>query len=138
MQCYNPNRLEAETAVNSPKDANPEILANKLGSMINAEFIIITLGEDGVLLFSDGNVDIFPAVNSEVYDVTGAGDSLISAMALGIAATKGDMKTSIILGNYAAGVAVRKIGTASVSSDELKNLIDYDYRIKTSEISSAI
>ncbi len=133
-----PNRLEAEIAVNSSKDTTPEILAEKLRSVIDAEYILITLGEDGVLLSCVNETERFPAVNSEVYDVTGAGDSLISALALGMASANGDIKTSIVLGNYAAGVAVRKIGTTAVSAEELKNLIDYDFRLKESEISSAI
>lgn len=133
-----PNRLEAEIAANLPKDTDAVMLAEKLRSVIDAEYVVITLGEDGVLLSSVNETERFPAINSEVYDVTGAGDSLISAMALGMASTNGDIKTSIVLGNYAAGVAVRKIGTTAVSAEELKNLTDYDFIVKESEISPAV
>ncbi|MFH0702392.1 MAG: D-glycero-beta-D-manno-heptose-7-phosphate kinase [bacterium] len=119
-----PNKFEAEQATKSPENTPPEILAELVFNQVKAEHVLITLGENGVLLYSDNEVKTIPAVTSEVYDVTGAGDSLISAVALGILASDGDFETSVILGNYAAGIAVRKIGTAMVLPQELKNIIE--------------
>ncbi|NLF83811.1 MAG: hypothetical protein GX568_07510, partial [Candidatus Gastranaerophilales bacterium] len=65
-----------------------------------------------------------PAVTSEVYDVTGAGDSLISAIALALTVPGVDIETAVKIGNYTAGVAVRKIGTTAVTPAELKDLIE--------------
>lgn len=122
-----PNRLEAETATKSPIGSAPEILAKKIKEQLELDYVMITLGEDGIILFNENEKEIkqIPAVTSEVYDVTGAGDSLISGIALAILASDGDMETSMHLGNYAAGVAVRKIGTTAVTPKELKNIIEY-------------
>ncbi|MDD3014065.1 MAG: D-glycero-beta-D-manno-heptose-7-phosphate kinase [Candidatus Gastranaerophilales bacterium] len=122
-----PNRQEAETATKSPIDTSPEKLANALYETLNIANILVTLGEDGILLYNDGGeITRIPAVTSEVYDVTGAGDSLLSALALSIPASDNNLEASIALGNYSAGVAVRKIGTTTVSPDELKNIIKHD------------
>ena len=125
-----PNRLEAETATKSPSGTCPEMLAKELSQITQAKHVLITLGEDGILAYSSGKISSVPAVTSEVYDVTGAGDSLISALALAFPATKGDVETSMIIGNYAAGVVVRKTGTTTVSPDELKEIIETDMRRK--------
>lgn len=121
-----PNRLEAEIATKSPSGTAPDILAKRLADQANIQHILVTLGEDGILLSSQGRTQIFPAVTSDVYDVTGAGDSLISALALSLSASGNDIESSVKIGNYAAGVAVRKTGTTSVTAYELKNIIEHD------------
>ena len=108
-----PNRHEAETATKSPVDTSPEILAKKIQEQLEIENILITLGENGILYYNGKTSKTMSAVTSEVYDVTGAGDSLIATIALSVPASNEDVETSIILGNYSAGVAVRKIGTSS-------------------------
>lgn len=130
-----PNRLEAEVATQSPSGTIPEILANLLLFQINIENVLITLGEEGLLLVAENNIKIkVPAVASEVYDVTGAGDSLIAALALGLCATGMNFEASIILGNYAAGIAVRKTGTTAVKPEELKNIIEHHFLKSFSQI----
>ncbi len=129
-----PNRLEAALATKSPQDANPEELALKIKQQVNAEYILVTLGEDGILVFSAAGAKTIPAVTSEVYDVTGAGDSLISAISLALIASGNDIETSVEIGNYAAGVAVRKIGTTAVSPAELKNIIELHLMEKTIKV----
>jgi len=126
-----PNRLEAELATKSPSGTAPELLAESIYKNIKIENILITLGEDGILLYSDKIIKTLPAVTSEVYDVTGAGDSLISALALSIPASELDYEISVMLGNYAAGVAVRKTGTTAVTVAELKNIIEHDLMQKS-------
>jgi D-beta-D-heptose 7-phosphate kinase/D-beta-D-heptose 1-phosphate adenosyltransferase len=122
-----PNRHEAEIATKSPMDTPPEKLANALYDSLNIENILITLGEEGIMLYNKGGeITRIPAVTSDVYDVTGAGDSLLSAIALSLIASDGDLETSITLGNYSAGVAVRKTGTTTVTTEELKNIIKHD------------
>jgi len=118
-----PNRLEAETATKSPSGTSPEILAKKIREQLELDYVMVTLGEDGILLCDKENTKKIPAVTSEVYDVTGAGDSLISGISLALLASEGDVEISMELGNYAAGVAVRKIGTTAVTPKELKNII---------------
>ena len=121
-----PNRLEAELATKSPSGTPPEILAKLVKTESNVEHILVTLGEEGILLYSLEQFKKIPAVTSEVFDVTGAGDSLISTIALALTAGDGDLETAIALGNYAAGVAVRKIGTTTVLQEELKHIIEHD------------
>ncbi len=121
-----PNRLEAETATKSSTDTKPEILAQRIKQQLDAEHVLVTLGEDGILIHSKDKNKTIPAVTSEVYDVTGAGDSLISAISLALLATNSDIETTVIIGNYAAGVAVRKIGTTAVTPKELKKIIQLD------------
>lgn len=128
-----PNRLEAELATKSSKETTADILANKLAEQINIEHILVTLGEDGVLIKSNNQTKIFPAVTSDVYDVTGAGDTLISAIALSLPASKNNIEAAVIIGNYAAGIAVRKTGTTSITDDELKHIIEVDF-MKNQEI----
>lgn len=126
-----PNRLEAETATKSPVDTEPEVLARKIYENLDIKNVMVTLGEDGLLFYNSKETFKIPAVTSEVYDVTGAGDSLIAALALSIPASKQNLEASVVLGNYSAGVAVRKIGTTTVTPNELKNLIKHDLLEKT-------
>ncbi|MCI5142857.1 MAG: D-glycero-beta-D-manno-heptose-7-phosphate kinase, partial [Candidatus Electrothrix sp. ATG1] len=63
-----------------------------------------------------------PTMAQEVYDVTGAGDTVAATLALGLAAG-GSMTDAAMLANHAAGIVVGKIGTASVSCDELLNAL---------------
>jgi D-beta-D-heptose 7-phosphate kinase/D-beta-D-heptose 1-phosphate adenosyltransferase len=85
-----------------------------------AEAVLISRGEEGMALFRPGKrVQTFPTVAREVFDVTGAGDTVIAtcALALGAGAT---LEEATVLANHAAGVVVGKIGTATVSAAELR------------------
>jgi len=133
-----PNRLEAEAATKSPSGSAPEVLARKIKEQINIDYVMVTLGEDGILLCDkNNNIKQIPAVASEVYDVTGAGDSLISGISLAMLASNGDIETSMMIGNYAAGVAVRKIGTTAVTPKELKQIIEMQ-TMEKGEITTAV
>ena len=131
-----PNRLEAETATKSPAGTAPEILVQRVKEQLELDYVMVTLGEDGILLYANGETKQIPAVTSEVYDVTGAGDSLISGISLALLASYGDIETSMELGNYAAGVAVRKIGTTAVTPKELKHIIEYHLLEKEEALSN--
>ncbi|OGI03002.1 MAG: hypothetical protein A2Y25_03655 [Candidatus Melainabacteria bacterium GWF2_37_15] len=120
-----PNRLEAETATKSPSGTKPEVLAEKIREQLDVQYVLVTLGEDGILICSKDKLKTIPAVTSEVYDVTGAGDSLISGISLAMIASGGDLEASVEIGNYAAGVAVRKIGTTAVTPKELKGIMEW-------------
>ena len=84
-----------------------------------AKAVLITRGEEGMSLFEKGkDSKHFPTRASEVYDVTGAGDTVISVLAAGLAAGA-SIYDSIELANAAAGIVVREIGTAAVTPEEL-------------------
>jgi len=129
-----PNRLEAEMATKSPHGTKPEILARKLRKQLDVRHVLITLGEEGVLFCDGEKTKTMPAVTSEVYDVTGAGDSFISAISLAMIASKSNLEPSVKIANYAAGVAVRKIGTTAVNVPELKNIIKMHFMSKTMSV----
>jgi D-beta-D-heptose 7-phosphate kinase/D-beta-D-heptose 1-phosphate adenosyltransferase len=86
--------------------------------------LLITRGEEGMALFDEeGGVTHIPTVAREVFDVTGAGDTVISTLALGLVAGLGILE-SAILANIAGGIVVGKLGTAFVSPDELCERIE--------------
>lgn len=85
--------------------------------------VLITRGEHGMSLFErGGKVTHIPTVAREVFDVTGAGDTVISALTLAMAAGA-DMRDAARISNYAAGIVVGVVGTATVTPDELKKRI---------------
>lgn len=85
--------------------------------------VLITRGKNGMSLFEKGgSVTHIPAVAKEVYDVTGAGDTVIATLTLGIAAGL-DLPSSAIMANFAGGIVVGKVGTSTVSPNELKAAI---------------
>ncbi len=83
--------------------------------------ILVTRGERGMTLFSDNVTDI-PTYAQEVYDVQGAGDTVVATVALALAAGS-SLEEAAKLGNYSAGIAVEKKGTYSVRLKELKKRI---------------
>ncbi len=86
---------------------------------LEADSILITRGEKGMALFSaGGEVDYFPTVAKKVYDVTGAGDTVISSFVSAVVAGA-TLKEATVVANCAAGVVVGEIGTAAVSLPRL-------------------
>lgn len=84
------------------------------------EAVLISRGEAGMTLVERGRRPrTFPAVAREVYDVTGAGDTVVATCALALGAG-GSLADAARLANHAAGIAVGKVGTAPVSADELR------------------
>ena len=96
----------------------------KLRTSLNMEAVLITRGPLGMSLFQKGKEVVhFPAQVRNVYDVTGAGDTVTSVMALALAAGL-SLHDAALLANYAAGIVVGKFGTATVKLDELKALAE--------------
>ncbi|MFQ5586080.1 MAG: D-glycero-beta-D-manno-heptose-7-phosphate kinase, partial [Thermodesulfobacteriota bacterium] len=86
--------------------------------------VLITRGEHGMSLFERGKrVCNIPTVAREVYDVSGAGDTVVAIMALALAAGA-SFREAAVIANYAAGIVVSKVGTATVSADELRRVIN--------------
>ncbi|MDT8339336.1 MAG: D-glycero-beta-D-manno-heptose-7-phosphate kinase [Sulfurimonas sp.] len=79
---------------------------------------LITLSEDGIAVFDD-DIKIFPTVAKEVFDVTGAGDTVIASIAFALSANK-SIEDAAKFANLAAGVVVGKIGSATVTLDEIE------------------
>jgi D-beta-D-heptose 7-phosphate kinase/D-beta-D-heptose 1-phosphate adenosyltransferase len=88
-----------------------------------ADAVLISRGEAGMTLFKRGHrARHFPTAAHEVYDVTGAGDTVLATCALALAAG-GSVEEAAILANYAAGIVVGKVGTATASVRELRRAL---------------
>jgi len=91
-----------------------------LQKRLDAECALITRGPDGMSLFEKGGrYTHLPTVAREVFDVTGAGDTVVSVVALALAAGA-DYPEACFLANHAAGVVIREVGTATCSPAQLK------------------
>jgi D-beta-D-heptose 7-phosphate kinase/D-beta-D-heptose 1-phosphate adenosyltransferase len=116
-----PNHHEAATAARVPVRSEADLLrvGRLLLRRLTAQAVLITRGEQGMSLFEAGKPAVhIPTVAREVYDVTGAGDTVMGALSLALAA-RADMHAAAVLANYAAGVVVGKRGTATVTRAEL-------------------
>ncbi|RLB10177.1 MAG: D-glycero-beta-D-manno-heptose-7-phosphate kinase [Deltaproteobacteria bacterium] len=120
-----PNHKEAENMTGIKIKDNESLCqaGNLLMKMLGCKAVIITRGEKGMSIFENsGRVTDIPAVAREVYDVTGAGDTVIGVMGLGLAANL-SLLQSAFLANVAAGIVVGEVGTAAVSSSKLKRAL---------------
>jgi D-beta-D-heptose 7-phosphate kinase/D-beta-D-heptose 1-phosphate adenosyltransferase len=128
LSLITPNRKEAFEMANlrdETRNANPfadKNLMQVAGQLLNElrpAVLLVTLGELGMLLCQRGQKPFhIPTVAQEVFDVSGAGDTVIATFTLAIAAGASPIEAAI-LSNYAAGIVVGKIGTATTSPEEL-------------------
>lgn len=120
-----PNQVEAAQALGMEINTREDLL--RAGRRLLEDFgfrgVLITRGEEGMVLFEDsGAITHIPAVAKEVYDVTGAGDTVIGTFALATAAGA-TPREAAVLANHAAGIAVGKVGTATVTREELLRVL---------------
>jgi rfaE bifunctional protein kinase chain/domain len=128
LSLITPNRKEAfeladlpdETKnVNPFADKNLMLVAERLLNELRPVVLLITLGELGMLLCQRGQKPFhIPTVAQEVFDVSGAGDTVIATFTLAIAAGASPIEAAI-LSNHAAGIVVGKVGTATTTPEEL-------------------
>ena len=116
-----PNKKEAQSATNIKINSKDSLLQAgfKLKNDLNLKYSIITLSEDGMAIFGDEMVEI-PTLAQEVFDVTGAGDSVIAALAFGLSCGL-DIYKSASFANAAAAVVVGKVGSATAKLSEIMN-----------------
>lgn len=127
-----PNKKELETAAGMQIKNKEDLI--KAGWMVkkelNLDYLLVTLSEDGMALFGDKFVEV-PTMAREVYDVTGAGDTVLAS--LGYYLSKNDdLVSAMHFANAAAAVVVGKLGSATVTLEEIKeterridNSVDY-------------
>jgi rfaE bifunctional protein kinase chain/domain len=116
-----PNHQEAAEAAGLAIEDESSLIeaGRRLLGAIDCRAVLVTRGEEGMALFTDGGeVTHIATVAREVYDVTGAGDTVIATLGLALAAGA-SFAEAAILANHAAGVVVGKVGTATVTRDEL-------------------
>jgi rfaE bifunctional protein kinase chain/domain len=127
FRCYRgvtlvtPNQIEAEEATGlSLRDEGDLVAAGRrILSLLSCRAALVTRGEHGMSLFERGRKPVHvPAAAREVFDVTGAGDSVIATMALAVAAGA-TLPEAAVLANCAAGVVVGKVGTTPATPDEI-------------------
>jgi D-beta-D-heptose 7-phosphate kinase/D-beta-D-heptose 1-phosphate adenosyltransferase len=140
-----PNRKEAEAAAGIPILDTQSLgqAAGLIMAQAGLENLLVTRSEEGMSLFSrSGETVHIPTVAREVFDVSGAGDTVLASLAIGVAAGLG-MAEAARLANIAAGIAVGKLGTSTVSPDEIINAValthsDSDSKIKHLDVLTAI
>ncbi|HJX27096.1 MAG TPA: PfkB family carbohydrate kinase [Thermoanaerobaculia bacterium] len=122
-----PNEEEAEALFGGSFDDDPERLeegGRQLRERLGARFLLITRGSRGMSLFEDGGSVHVPVHGTDqVADVTGAGDTVIGTFALALAAGATPLE-AVLLANYAGGVVVMKMGTATLTPDELRRAVE--------------
>ena len=92
--------------------------ARQIRDDIECGAVLVTRGEAGMALLEEDSLVTIPTMAKEVYDVTGAGDTVAATLALGLA-TGCPVADAAALANHAAGIVVGKVGTASVTREEL-------------------
>lgn len=120
-----PNHFEAERIVNyaCQSDSDVERAGVDILSRISVQYLILKRGEQGMTVFEKGRPPIhIPTVAKEVYDVTGAGDTVIAAASLALL-NGATIQEAALLANTAAGIVVGKLGTATLTQEELLNVL---------------
>jgi D-glycero-beta-D-manno-heptose-7-phosphate kinase len=116
-----PNQLEAEQVAGRPLRGPADLAAfgRRILALLACRAVLVTRGEQGMSLFERGRPPLHvPTAAREVFDVTGAGDTVVATMALAVAAGAG-LPEAAALANLAAGVVVGKVGTSQASPDEV-------------------
>jgi rfaE bifunctional protein kinase chain/domain len=117
-----PNRSEMRQVVGRwQDDAELARKATKLREELQLEALLVTRSEEGMTLFADAGTVHEPAVAREVYDVSGAGDTVIATLAVMLGSGM-SLPQAMRQANLAAGIVVGKLGTATCSLDELQQI----------------
>ena len=131
ISAITPNQLEAERATGIEITDEKSLLAaaQKIHAMLGCPNILITRGEHGMTLlsydFETETITHIPTMAREVYDVTGAGDTVIATLTLAMSAGA-IISEAAIIANHAAGIVVGKVGTATVARQDLLKAISSD------------
>jgi D-beta-D-heptose 7-phosphate kinase/D-beta-D-heptose 1-phosphate adenosyltransferase len=126
VSCITPNQKEAGEACGLKIETDEDAVAcgRRILDQMEAECVLITRGEQGMSVFErNGEVTHIPTHAQEVYDVSGAGDTVVGTFSLAICAGA-SWKTAAYLSNVAAGVVVGKVGTATASMEEILHRLD--------------
>jgi D-beta-D-heptose 7-phosphate kinase / D-beta-D-heptose 1-phosphate adenosyltransferase len=126
--CITPNLKEFKAAsiAIAMEEHEMSVAGSELLGRLQCKTLLVTQGADGMTLFTGGHSYHFPALAEEVFDVSGAGDTVISTVATVLGAGL-DMLTAVQLSNIAASLVVRKAGTAPINWDDLSEVIFRDH-----------
>jgi D-beta-D-heptose 7-phosphate kinase/D-beta-D-heptose 1-phosphate adenosyltransferase len=116
--CPNLHELSVTTNLAS-NEVEPILEAGQaMVSKLGLKYLTVTLSEKGIAVLAPDERSVFPAVARQVFDVSGAGDTVIATLALALASGL-EIQTAVPLANVAAGIVVSKVGTVPVTRDEL-------------------
>jgi D-beta-D-heptose 7-phosphate kinase/D-beta-D-heptose 1-phosphate adenosyltransferase len=130
VTCVAPNSAEAAQITSIPPDSASglERAARDLLKRLSCRYVLVTQGEHGMTLYGrDGEHLTVPAAARTVYDVSGAGDTVVAVLSAALAAGV-PIHSAMQLANFAAGVVVEKLGTATASPDEVVALLEASER----------
>ena len=125
VTCVTPNTAEAWACMRrdaKPGDEALDALGKDILKTLRSESVLITRGPDGMSLFEKSRVTHIPTQAREVFDVSGAGDTVISTLTLALAAGA-PLRRAAALANHAAGIVVAKLGTATTDMKELSKAV---------------
>ncbi|MFN8770001.1 MAG: D-glycero-beta-D-manno-heptose-7-phosphate kinase [Neisseriaceae bacterium] len=118
-----PNKNELRSATREWENEEQLIQqAMQLKNQLNLEYLLVTRSDEGMTLFTPDSHITYPTVAQEVFDVSGAGDTVIATLGL-MLANGIDIQQTTQIANIAAGIVVGKLGTASVTKEELLSTI---------------
>jgi len=129
-----PNLLELSAATGLSQNDAPALLvaAEAMLPKLGLDYLTVTLSEKGIAVVRPGESQVYPAVARQVFDVSGAGDTVIATLALALASGLA-IEDAVPLANIAAGIVVSKIGTVPITRDELLNSLSPQIELQASE-----
>ena len=117
-----PNLKEARQILAKANDVHKKRIVYELRERLGCKNVLLTCGEEGMILLEGKTMTDIPSLGKEIHDVTGAGDTVIGTVALALSAGA-SLKEAAILSNFTAGIVVGKLGTAGVTQEELLKII---------------
>jgi D-beta-D-heptose 7-phosphate kinase/D-beta-D-heptose 1-phosphate adenosyltransferase len=123
--CITPNRSEAAAVCQFPiRDSDDGIrAAHAIRDRYGIDWVVVTLGEQGMVVVGDGHAAVIPTRAKRVFDVTGAGDTAVAMLAVALA-EGAPIDEACFLANAAAGLQVSRIGTTRITRSEVMQAID--------------
>jgi rfaE bifunctional protein kinase chain/domain len=115
--CPNTKEAQEMTGINYSKE-NLDLMGKNIQEKIGSKYVVITCSKDGAYIYDNGNSKLIDTQARKVVEVTGAGDTFISTLSLGMASGL-DIYDSVEIANWGAGIVVEKSGTAIVKPEEL-------------------
>lgn len=125
IKCLKINLHNAQKITDIEGNAIDEIknICIALSKIANPQFIVLTMGKDGLVIFNKNKLTHIPALARDVYDVTGAGDVMTATLAISLA-NNYDIQAACYISTIAAALKVSKVGTYSLTMPELVQAVD--------------
>lgn len=122
--CLNQKEASSYTGIKYNGVESLGSMAKNIEERLHPNHAVITCGRDGMFIYDAGNHTLIPPrVQRGVFDVTGAGDTVLATLALALACKKYDIRDAAKIANLAAGIAVEQVGTVAIKPEELSDRI---------------